>query len=165
MFGNIFGKRGKVPLRHRSSAYMNLAHQILPTISGTFDTTPAPLAMLTDGNRQVPITTAGVETTAAGIVIDLGMEYEVYEIKIHSGYGGGYLSVVGNTGTIELAVEDAAAAATTLDTQNTVSTAYVPITLHYQGNGIPVRKILLQVVSIGADAQTIKPSEIEVFGC
>ena len=164
MFG-LFKKRG-IPPRHRSAAYMNLAFQRLVTEVG-FDVTPTPLEMLTNGITQTPITTGGEETGATGdLILDLGGEYEVYEILIHSGVGGGYMSGAGNTGEIELQVAPASGVyGAVLATQTDVTGILIPIALNWTGNGQPVQFIRIRATSDTVRPQLVRPSEIEVFGC
>ena len=148
---------------------MNLAFHKTPTIGGTWDETPSPLKMLTDEDVNTPITSRGARdgTNTVYFQIDLGDVYEVYEIKIYSGYGGGYKSHPANAGHIYLKthVIPQEFSATTRDTQTTTSPNYIPITLHYEGEGIPVRYVYLSMKGDGAYTQYIQPAEIEVFGC
>ena len=167
MFG--INEKPKTPLRHRRSPFMNLAFQKVPTVHGTWSETPSPLKMLTDGDIHTPITSRGADdgTDTVYIQIDLGQEYEVYEIVIHSGYGGGCKSHPANGGTIKLKTGLTATEgdATERDSQTTKSPNYTPITLHYEGEGIPVRYVFLSMKGDGSYHQYIQPAEIEVFGC
>ena len=168
MFG--FNEKPKVPLRHRKSPFMNLAFQKVPTVHGSMDTTPTPLKMLTDEDIHTPITT-GMKDTGTDepyIQIDLGRVYEVYEIVIYSGYNGGYYTNnSSNTGHIYLktGTTNVLADATQRDDQTSTTVAYVPITLHYEGEGIPVRYVFLSMKGDGTHFQIARPAEIEVFGC
>jgi len=170
MFG--FNEKPKVPLRHRTSPYMNLAFQKLPTIHGTWYHEPSTnaLKMYTDGDihKRADDYAETYETNVGYIQIDLGQVYEVYEIMIYSGYGGGYMtSNSSNTGTIELktGLTNVEADATKRDSQTTTSTSYIPITLHYEGEGIPVRYVFFSMKSDGTYHQFVRIGEIEVFGC
>ncbi|MCW7072246.1 MAG: discoidin domain-containing protein [Methanophagales archaeon] len=166
MFG--FNEKPKVPLRHRKSPYMNLAYQKLPTLHGNWGTDPAPLKALTNGDIHTPISTTGAKTGSDTVYvqIDLGQVYEVYEIIIHTGYGY-YHTVTGNTGSIKLktGLTSTEADATERDEQTNNTDDYISFTLHYEGEGIPVRYVFLTMVSDGSHPQYIKPAEIEVFGC
>jgi len=149
---------------------MNLAFQKLPTKHGTWSVkNPYPLQRLTDGDIHTILSSAGADTgtDTVYIQIDLGQVYEVYEIVIHSGYGGGYKSAASNTGTIKLktGLSTTESDATERDSQTTTSTSFIPITLHYEGEGIPVRYVFISMKGDGTRTQYIKPAEIEVFGC
>ena len=169
MFGikNPFEKR-KAPLRHRPSAFMNLAYQKVPTKVGTWDTDPVGMAVMTDEELLTSIVTAGVCNTILPVylALDLGQAYEIYQINVYSG-DGGYKSAASNTGTLKLktGLTSVLADATERDTQTTVSAAYVPITTGYDGEGIPVRYVFLELIGDGTRSQYLKPAEIEVLGC
>ena len=169
ILSNLMGdKKRKTPLRHRRTPFMNLAFGKLPTAIGFWDVDPAGLEMLTDEEYITSITTAGQckTVTPVAIKVDLGQVFEVYDILIHSG-DGGYLSAADNTGTLKLmtGVTDSIGDATERDNQTTVSTTYVPITVTYEGEGIPVRYVFLELVGDDTREQYLKPAEIEVFGC
>jgi len=150
---------------------MNLAFQKQPKALGNWDHKPIDsiLKQLTNGDIYTRIGDHASDkgTDTAYIQIDLGQEYEVYEIKIHSGYGGGYKSAASNTGTIKLktGLTDTEGDATERDSQTTTSTSNIPITLHYEGEGIRVRYVFISMKGDGTRTQYIKPSEVEVFGC
>ena len=169
MFGMF--KRKRIPPRHRSAAYMNLAFGKVPTDAcsvGTWDQRPAPLTFLTNGNKTTNITTIGqhsTDTEVCTLEIDLGREYEVYEINVHARTGTGFKKV--NTAQNALLVTvDGAAAALTRDTQAVAGDgAYKAPTLHYKGQGIPVQKIQIKTTMNSAHMFTLALAEIEVFGC
>lgn len=165
MFGIM--DRMRIPPRHRSAAFMNLAYNKLPVLTGTVDVDMAPLAMLTDENRQDDVTTALEDNDAAAVyvTIDLLQVYEVYQIVISSGLAGGYKSAASNTGVITLETSKDGSNWTERATQTTVATTYQTITLGYDGDGIPVSHVRMKMLSDGTRIQYLKPSEIEVFGC
>lgn len=169
MFG-LF-KRQRIPPRHRSSAYMNLAFGKIPTdvaSVGTWDQRPAPLIMLTDADKSTNITTIGEHSTDAETLtleIDLGQEYEVYEILVHNRTGTGFKKAA-TAQDVTLVTLNAAAAAVTRDTQAIAGDdAYKTSTLHYKGQGIPVQKVQIKTLMNSANKFTLALADIEVFGC
>ena len=147
---------------------MNLAFGKTPTKGGAWDTNPVGMVTLTNGDVITSMATAGQNNDAAAVylMLDLGAEYEIYNITIHSG-DGGYKSAAANTGTLKLktGTTSVLADATERDTQTTVSAAYIPITLGYEDNGISARYVFLELVGDATRIQYLKPAEIEVFGC
>lgn len=164
MFG-ILNRRG-IPPRHRTAAFMNLAYQKPVTKSGTWNQAPVGYELLTNGDKQTLMGTAAIDNTGtdAYLEIDLGREYEVYEIVFHS-HTEGFQSAAVNTGDIELKTVDGAGAVTARDTQTGVVAAYSPVTLTYKGNGIPVQKVRLVFTPDGTRPLDVNIAEIEVFGC
>ena len=164
MFGMF--KRRRVPQRHRSAAFMNLAYQKAVTKSGTWNQAPVGYELLTDGKKQTLMGTAAIDNTGtdAYLEIDLGREYEVYEIIFHS-HTEGFKSAVANTGVIKLDTVDGAGTAILRDTQTSVTAVYTAVTLGYKGNGIPVQKVRLVFVPDGTRPLDVNIAEIEVFGC
>ena len=159
-------KRKRVPQRHRSAAFMNLAYQKTVTKSGTWNQAPVGFELLTDGNKQALMGTAAIDNTGtdAYIEIDLGREYEVYEIIFHS-HTAGFKTGAGNTGDIELDTVDGAGTVIQRDVYTSDNTAYQALTLGYKGNGIPVQKIRLVFTPDGTRPLDVNIAEIEVFGC
>ena len=165
-------KRSRIPPRHRSAAYMNLAFGVLPVAKGSVgapDQAPLPIEILTDeGDKSVGFTTVlehATDTENVMIEIDLLHEYEVYEIVVSFKTATGFKKVATNQ-DILLRTVNAAAAVSTRDTQTlTADGAFHDSTLHYVGDGIPVQKVQIYTVMNSADKLTMDLSEIEVFGC
>lgn len=152
---------------HKSirAAFMNVAYEKLFAKSGTWNTDPVGMATLTNEQYLTSLATAGEDATGTDAVlkVDLGQIYEVYNIVFHSG-DGGFKSAASNTGVITLQTSiDDSNWTTRGDTQTTVSTAYIPITLGYDGEGIPARYVRILMTPDGTRTLFIKPSEIEVF--
>lgn len=172
IFDSMFGGGMSIPPRHRSSAFMNLAHQKVPVIKGSVgvcDQDPAPLTVLTDSETKTIGFTTVLEHSTNGenlaIEIDLGREYEIYEIIVHSAAVGGFKKAVTDQSVL-LRTIDAGATTTTRDTQVVAGDdAYHASTLHYNGCGIPVQKIQVYTVMNSANKFSADLTEIEVFGC
>lgn len=175
MFG-IF-KRQRIPPRHRSSAYMDLAFGRTPTATdedaAAWDTPPAPLGLLTDGSEETHLTTDGVDNDAKStwIELDLGQEHEVYEINIRSTPGVGFMQAA--AATVDLVVSlitgaegEDVTTGTARDTQDVAHDgAWDTATIHYIGNGIPVRYVWIQFTPENTHNVNVDLSVIEVFGC
>ena len=165
-------KKQRIPPRHRSAAYMNLAFGKLPTIEGSVgvcDQDPAPLSILTDeGDQEVGFTTILEHSTVAEnlyIQIALEQEFEIYEIVIRHKTGAGYKKAATDQDVL-LKTIDGANVTTTRDTQTvTGDDAFHDNELTYKGDGIPVQIVLIQTVMTSANKFTLDLSEIEVFGC
>ena len=176
MFGNIFKKKMKIPPRHRSAAYMNLAYKLTPTAvdvtPNAWDTPPAPLCNLTDEQRYTHLTTPGVHDDAdqTYIEIDLGAIYEVYEIVVqNAGAATGYNKAIAGANVdfhLITSVVDDITEGTTRDTQTVLGNGVDhDNTLHYVGDGIPVQYVYVEFTGEPGDITTVDLSAIEVFGC
>lgn len=177
IFDRFFGKgKLKIPARHRTAAYMNLAFDITPTAEdvtpSAWDTPPAPLRNLTDENYQSHLTTPGVHDDAdqTYIEIDLGQIYEVYEIIIQNGGAAtGYNKAVAGADVdfhLVTSIADDVTAGTVRDTQTVPGDgANHDNTLHYVGEGIPARYVYIEFTGEVGNNTTVDLSSIEVFGC
>ena len=165
MFG-LFNKT-RIPKRHRTSAYMNLAFGILPTVIGTWDQVPAELRTLTDNDLDTNLATIAEDSNNAvtvGIEIDLTKEYEVYEIDVHHAVSTGFKKHSTDQ-AVKLYTVDEAGTETERETQTIVGNdTYQDSTLHYHGNGIPVRKVRIKSLMNSAKKLTFALAEIEVMG-
>lgn len=178
IFDRLFRKGNlKIPNRHRSAAYMNLAFGITPTAAdltpSAWDTPPVPLTTLTNGDPMTHFTTPGLHDDAdqTFIEIDLGTEFEIYEINVlNEGAATGFMKdaagadvdfhlIVGITG------EDVSTG-TTLDTQTVAGDgADKDSTLEYVGNGVAARYIWVEFTGEVGDDTEVDLSQIKVFGC
>ena len=176
IFDRIFGGRMKIPPRHRSAAFMNLAFGILPTQDGvgaaTWDTAPTNLTALTDGQPCTHLTQDGIDADATQVYIevDLGQEFEVYEMEISSrGAATGFRKAAGAAQDILLVTGitgETAATGTTRETHSVAGdNAWDESTLHYLGDGIPVRYVWVTTTGDAVNNVDVDISEIEVFGC
>ena len=176
MFEKLFGlaaeKELKVPVRGAKAAYMNLAYQKLATITGSggvCDQNPSPLSILTDeGNKENGFTTV-LEHSSNGehlaIEINLGQEFEVYEIILHHKSGAGYKKAATDQ-IVKIRTYDGSGAFVDRDAQTvTGDNAYHDNTLHYVGEGIPVKHVQVRTTMTSANKFSLDLSEIEVFGC
>lgn len=163
----IFGDKTKQVIRGIRSPFMNLAHRIIPTAGGAWDSAPTSLEMLTD-EKMFTECVAGTDNDAAEVYIevDLGRECEVYVIEIDTMLAHGFKQAAGGAAVdFTLKTLDAAATATTRDTQSVASdNAFYAITLAYNGDGIPVQKIRLCVTADAVQICTMQPGEIRVYG-
>jgi len=172
----IFEKQ-RIPPRHRSAAYMDLAFNRTPTATdedaAAWDTPPAPLNSLTDGSEETHLTTDGVDNDAKStwIEVDIGQECEVYEINVRSLAAGGFMQDATGAGNITISLITGAegedpTTGTARDTQDVAADgAYDISTLHYIGSGIPVRYVWIEFTPETTKAITVDLSTIEVFGC
>jgi len=177
IFNKIFAKgRLKIPARHRTAAYMNLAFDILPTAvdvtPNAWDTPPVDLRTLTDENYQTHFATPGVHDDAdqTYIEIDLGDIYEIYEIIVQNGGAAiGYNKAIAGADVdfhLVTSISDDVTAGTVRDTQTVPGDgANHDNTLHYVGEGIPARYVYIEFTGEVGDVTTVDLSQIEVFGC
>ena len=162
----------RVPNRSRKAPFMNLAYKKVPTVIGTWTTDPAGLANLTDEDLLSHLSTDGVTTTTAGaqsVRIDLGQIHEVYQINIKNTSGNGVkANNASNAGTLKLKADTSATPSTQRGTTQTpAGTAFEDIDaskIGYDGEGIDVRYVLVELVPDGTYFMTLDISEIEVFG-
>jgi hypothetical protein len=171
------GGKIKTPPRHRSGGFGNLALGILPTQDGigaaTWDTAPTNLIALTDEVRDTHLTQDGIDgdNTQVYIEIDLGRLCEVYEITISNIHvaGQGFMKAAGAAQNINLVSGidgETAATGTTRDVQVLAGDGdWYNSTLHFAGNGIPVRYVWATTTGDGVNNFNVDISEIEVLGC
>lgn len=173
----LFNKPG-VPARHRQAAYMNLAYGITPTALdalGAWLTPPDPIADVTDELAETHFCTADGVNAAAQLTwleIDLGQEYEVYEIVVRNLPGEGFNQAVAAVADIDVNLmigitgATPAAPTATLDTQVCGHGGlWEDSTLHYVGEGVRTRYVWIAFTPDGANNMNVDLSEIEVFGC
>jgi hypothetical protein len=178
IFDRLFGRGAlKIPIRHRSAAYMNLAYGIVPTAAdavGAWDTPPTPIEDITDEKLDTHFCTQDGINAAANLTwlqIDLGQEFEVYEIVIHNRSGEGFNQAAAAAANIDvnLITGVTGETATTGDVRDTQEVghagAWEDSTLHYVGEGISVRYVWIAFTPDGANDMNVDLSEIEVFGC
>lgn len=163
----IFENNEKQVIRGIRSPFMNLAHRIIPTAGGAWDSAPASLEFLTDENLH---TEAGVGTdndaAEVYIEIDLGQEHEVYVIDVTNMLAHGFKQAAGGAAVdFTLKTLDGAATETTRDTQAVATdNAFYDSTLAYNGDGIPVQKIRVCVTADAVRVCTMHLGEIAVYG-
>ena len=171
MFEQLFGlakgdtKRRTAIKRSIRSPMMNLAFGLTPVAGAGWDTAPTVLKNLTDESKLTECVAGNDNDATSYIEIDLGQEFEIYQIVIANVSGSGFKStdVTSETSLITL---DGAANATTRDTQVlTAGAAYVDSTLGFDGEGIPVQKVRISMGHEAGATRTLKLSEIEIFGC
>jgi hypothetical protein len=175
MFDKIFGvieKGGKKTAAKRAirSPMMNLAYMKVPTLVGTWATSPVGRSLLTDERYLTHFSTDGVTTTNASnkveIKFDLGQIFEVYSINIMNTSGAGIkASNASSTGTVKLQTSVDGSTWTTRATQTPAGITFEDMDINYDGEGVAVRYVRLYLENDGTYSLTIDIAEVEIFGC
>lgn len=176
IFDRLFGKGDlKVPQRHRQAAYMNLAYEKTPTFAdatpaAAWDTDPPNPERWVDEKIDSHSLGAHNDNVESWAVIDLGQEYEIYEIVIdHIPTTAGFRQAAGGAAidfTLQTGVLATIGDATTRDTQSVATdNAWKTVALNYLGEGIPVRYIFIAFTPDGTRICSLDLSSIEVYGC